>query len=89
MSCGCNRKILGKTFVSGKLEDRRHIYGNCSIGQESFDSIRWMLLVTFDKILSGGKMSPEKKWAVLNYTRKEYGESRNHRVKIIDINIAT
>ena len=51
MSCGCNRKILGKTFASGKLEDRRCIYGNCSIGQESFDSIRWMLLVTFDKIL--------------------------------------
>ena len=51
MSCGCKRKILGKTFASGKLEDRRCIYGNCSIGQESFDSIIWMLLVTFDKIL--------------------------------------
>ena len=33
------------------LEDRRHIYGNCSIGQESFDSVRWMLLVALDKIL--------------------------------------
>ena len=35
-------------LVSWKIED---IYGNCSIGQESFDSIRWLLLVTFDKIL--------------------------------------